>query len=330
MSSKTATQSKNPLDRLLARIDAWQQRHRFAAFPYAVVKKYGDDEAGYQGALLTYYSFLSLFPLLLVATSVIDLITRHHPEARDRLLDSIGSFFPIVGNGLQSSIHGSSKTGVALVLGLIITLYGARGIANAVRSVLNHVWAVPRAGRSGFPVGLLKSFGLIGGAGLGLLAAGVLSGFSTAWDHGWTMSFLLGLASLAVLFAVFWFVFTVGSSSRHKWHDNILGACLAAVGLQILQIVGGYLITHELKNLNGLYGQFALVLALLFWIYLQAQVFLYAAEVNTVRALRLWPRSLTGKPLTAADEKAYRLYAQREAYRPADEQEITVSFRPGK
>lgn len=330
MSNSSAAQSKNPLDRLAVRVDAWQQRHPVAAFPYAVIKKYGDDEAGQQGALLTYYGFLSLFPLLLAATSVIDLIGRSRPDLHERLTDSIGSFFPIVGNGLQASIHGSTKTGLALVLGLVIAIYGARGITNAVQSALNHIWEVPHSRRPGFPQNLAKSLALLAGAGLGLGVAGTLASFSTTLNHGWGLRFLCGLAGLAMLFGVFWFVFTFGSSVRHRLHDAILGASVAAVGFQILQTIGGYLITHQLKNLNGLYGQFALVLALLFWLYLQAQVFLYAAEINTVRVLRLWPRSLTGKPLSVADEKAYRLYAQREAYRPASEQEITVTFRSSK
>lgn len=323
-------QSKNPLDRIAVQIDAWQQRHPGVAFPYAVIKKYGDDGAGHQGALLTYYGFLSLFPLLLAATSVIDLISRSRPDLRERLTDSIGSFFPIVGNGLQASVHGSTKTGLALALGLLIAVYGARGIANAVQSALNHIWEVPYYRRPGFPHNLVKSLAILAGSGLGLGAAAVLASLSTALNHGWGLRFLCGLAGLVMLFIVFWFVFTFSSSVRHRLHDAILGASVAAIGFQILQTIGGYLITHELKNLSGFYGQFALVLALLFWLYLQAQVFLYAAEINTVRVLQLWPRSLTSKPLTPADETAYRLYAQREAYRPTSEQEITVTFRPGK
>ena len=94
----------------------------------------------------------------------------------------------------------------------------------------------------------------------------------------------------------------------------------------ILQTVGGYLITHQLHHLSGVYGHYALVLAILFWIYLQAQVFTYAVEVNVVHAYRLWPRSLTG-PLTRADRKAYSLYAEKEAYRPKPEEEIEVTFQ---
>jgi len=311
---------------LISRLDAFQQNHPILAIPYAIIKKYGDDEAGYQGALLAYYGFISLFPLLIIASSVINIISRHHPSLHEHLLQSVNNYFPAIGGDLQSSIHTSGKTGLGLAIGLLITLYGARGVANAVRHVMDHIWQVPRVRRTGFPKGLLKSFGLIFGAGSGMLLAAFLSSYATAYGHSFMWKAGISITSLFILFWTFCFLFRYATSSKHQLHDNFPGAIAAAVGLQILQSVGGYLITHQLKNLNGLSAQFAVVLALLFWLYLQAQVFLYAAEINTVRALGLWPRSITGKPLTRADEKALRLYAQRQAYRPKSEEEIAVTF----
>ncbi|MEJ0072602.1 MAG: YhjD/YihY/BrkB family envelope integrity protein [Candidatus Saccharibacteria bacterium] len=145
--------SGNVLARLLARIDAFQQRHRLLAIPYAVIKKYGDDEAGYQGALITYYGFLSLFPLLIVATSVIDLVSRHNDSLRTRLISGISDYFPSISSNLQTQVHGSNKTGLALIIGLLIAFYGARGIANAIQHGLDHIWQVPRPKRAGFPKG---------------------------------------------------------------------------------------------------------------------------------------------------------------------------------
>jgi membrane protein len=327
VSKQTKTEPKqNPLQRLVARIDAFQQSHPVLGIPYAVIKKYGDDEAGQQGALLAYYGFASLFPLLIVATSVIDLITKHNAALRSRLLESVSEYFPAIGGDLQSSIHASGKSGIGLVIGLLVTLYGARGVADAVRNAMDHVWQVPRARRTGFPKGALKSLGLIFGAGLGMLMAALLSSYATAFSGGFIWRMFISLASLFILFWTFCFIFRYATSSKHQLHDNFPGAITAAVGLQILQTMGGYLITHQLKNLNGLSAQFAVVLALLFWLYLQAQVFLYAAEINTVRALRLWPRSITGKPLSAADERALSLYAKRAAMRPKPEEDINVAF----
>jgi hypothetical protein len=90
----------------------------------------------------------------------------------------------------------------------------------------------------------------------------------------------------------------------------------------ILQSVGGYLVAHQLNNLEDLYSTFALVLGLLFWLYLQTQLLLYAMEIDSVRVLKLWPRALDNKNRTEADKTAYRLYAQRNSWHPDDEIEV--------
>jgi inner membrane protein YhjD len=297
------------MERLAALIDKFQQRHHALAFTYAVIKKYGDDDAGHQAALLTYYGFLSLFPMLLVATSVVDFISQHNAHLRERLLGYATSYFPVVGQQLQNNI-GSSRTGLALIVGLLFAIYGARGIADAVRNSLDAVWGTPRRKRTGFPMRLIKSFSLLFGAGTGLLLTTALASYATA-ALGRSFGFrLVPLAINAVLlYLIVMYVFLVGPSRRRARRDLRLGAVATVIGLLILQTAGGYLITHELHRANGVYGQFALVLTLMFWLYLLAQVFMYSVEINVVHTYRLWPRSLTGHLLTTADEKAARLHA---------------------
>lgn len=317
----------NFFTRLLGGIDNWQQRHRFAGFPYAVVKKYGDDQSGYQAALVTYYGFLSLFPLLLVATSVIDLISRGNEALRSRLTDSIGHYFPAVSDQLQSSVLSKTATGITLAISLLFTLYGAKGVADAVRHALDHAWEVPRSERSGFPKNTLKSLILIIGGGLGLIVSAVLSGIATStFGHTWYLRVLPYFLGAGINYLVFLFVFQTGTSKKHRLADIRLGAIMAAIALLILQVAGGYLVTHQLHNAKGTYGQFGLVLAILFWIYLQAQVFMYTVQVNVVHTLKLWPRSLTGSPLTTADRKALTLYIKREKQQEPPE-EVHVSFQ---
>lgn len=300
--------SQNTAQKLARNMDRLQQRHHTLAFTYAVIKKYGDDNAGRQAALLTYYGFLSLFPLLLVATSVVDFIAQRNVHLRERLLADATSYFPVVGRQLQQNI-GSSRTGLALVIGLLFAFYGARGIADAVGSALDTVWGIPRRKRSGFPLRLLKSLGLLLGGGTGLLLTTALASYATAaLGH----SFIFRLAPLAInvvlLYLIVTYVFLLGPSERRARRDLRLGAVATVVGLLILQTIGGYLITHELRNTSGAYGQFALVLTLMFWLYLLAQVFMYSAEINVVHTYALWPRGLTGHPPTAADGKAARLH----------------------
>jgi len=330
MSEKANVQPKgNVFERVVLRFDQFQQKHRVLGFPFAVIKKYGDDDAGHQAALITYYGFLSLFPLLLVATSVIDLVSSQDSELRTRLLADINTYLPIIGDQLQANVH-STRTGAALVIGIVAAFYGTRGIANAVRTALDHAWEVPKAKRSNFFTGAVKSFSLLIGAGLGLIFTSALAGYATSALGGHSrLSRLVPIViNIALLYLILMYVFLVGPSRKRSRAQVRLGAIVASVGLLVLQTVGGYLITHQLHNLRGLYGQFALVLSVMFWLYLQAQVLTYAIEINVVQSYKLWPRSLTSKPLTPADEKAYRLYAERQAYRPKSEETIEVSFRP--
>lgn len=331
MKAMTQTQSSgkprgNPLEPAALKLDAFQQRHPAFGFPLAVIKKYGDDDAGHQAALVTYYSFLSLFPLLLVATSVIDLITQHNPVLRARMLADINSYFRIVGNQLQANVH-DTRTGVALIFGLLVALYGTRGIANAVRSTLDHAWETPKAKRSNFVTGAVKSFSLLLGSGLGLLFTAALASYATAaLGHSVLLRVIPLALNAALLYLICMYAFIIGPSRRRPRKDLRLGAISATIGVLLLQTIGGYLITHQLHNLRGLYGQFALVLTIMFWLYLQAQVLIYSIEINVVQTLKLWPRSITGKPLTEADQKAYRLYVKRQAYRPKSEETIAVTF----
>ena len=73
------------------------------------------------------------------------------------------------------------------------------------------------------------------------------------------------------------------------------GATASAIAWTALQSVGGTLVAHQLRHSSELYGFFAVVLGLIFWIYLSAQVVVYGAEINVVRARHLWPRSLKGR-----------------------------------
>lgn len=276
---------------LLEELDSFQQRHRPLAFSVAVIKKYSDDEGGHLAALITYYGFLSLFPLLLVATTAVQLFLKRHEHLRERVTDAISNYFPIIGQDLQSSVHSFHKTGLALFIGILITLYGARGGADAIRHAFNTIWKVPKEIRPGFPVSVLNSLLIILAGGGGLVLASVLSSYAAGLAHVFTFRLVPFLISLLILVGAFYQVFSLGINSREPTRkDLLLSAVSAAVGVQILQLVGGYLLIHELRNLSNLYGAFAVVLGLLFWIYLQVQVLLFAAFAGAVRAKRLWPR----------------------------------------
>ncbi len=301
----------NFIQKTLRSIDTFQQTHRLPGFIYAVIKKYGEDQSGYQAALLTYYGFLSLFPLLLILTTVTDGLAHSHPHLQATIISSMTNYFPVLGSQLSDHVHTLHKSGFALFVGIVFTLYGTRGMADVFRHGVNHVWQVPRRKLDNFPKALVKSLSLVIIGGLGLLIASICAGLAAAAGHGLLFRALSITVNIFILFWLFVFLLNVSLPRHVTIKETRMGAASAAIGLVILQALGSYLLARELRHLDALYSYFALALGLLFWIYLQAQVLYYAVEIAAVHAEQLWPRSLGGN-LTAADKRVHARQAVEE------------------
>src|ERR671933_1423038 len=125
------------------RLDAAQRRLPALSFPIAVLYKYFDDQGNYLAALITYYGFLSLFPLLLLLTSILGFVLGGNPELQQDILTSTLSQFPVIGEQLGDP-QGLGGRGAGLVIGIVGSLYGAMGVAQATQNAMNVAWAVPR------------------------------------------------------------------------------------------------------------------------------------------------------------------------------------------
>jgi inner membrane protein YhjD len=312
------------LTRLLDKADDFQQSRPWLAVPVATWKKFSDNQAGNLAALIAYYAFASLFPLLLVAYSILDLIARKNPTLAGRLSSALKQY-PVIGTQLGvTASHGLNKTGIALVIGILLTLYAGRGVGMAMQNAMNTVWGVPMYRRPGFPRNVVRSFGLISLLGPGEIITIALSSIAGGTGHLGSVGAKVAAfaVSLALNVLLFWVGFRIATSREIDFKDMRLGAILAAIAWQILQLVGGFFIGHAT---NSAYGVFGVVLGLLAWLYLQAQITLYVVELDVVRVRRLWPRSLAPPPLTKADLRAYQMYAEAGLLRP----ELEVAVRPG-
>lgn len=149
--------------------------------------------------------------------------------------------------------------------------------------------------------------------GLGMSVTPVILGYVFAFAPNRLFGFLTTFFTIFALFWVLVLIIKVGTSTKQPLHRIWVSAITAVVSLGILQSVGGYIMAHELQRLDSLYGAFALVLGLIFWLYIQTQVLLFALEIDSVRYFKLWPRTLAPPltPLTEADRTAYRLYSDR-------------------
>ncbi len=281
------------MQKILHRFDAFQQKRPVLAFPIAVLKKFGDEQAGYQAALIAYYGFVSLFPLLMVAFSVLPLIIGDNTGLQNQVTQAVFDYFPVVGDDLERNIHTLRAHGWALVIGLLFALYGARGIANVLQDVSNSIWQIPKSKRPGFPFNMLRSFGIIFVGGLGLVATTVVLGIVAAnSDWGLPGKLVASIAALALNTVLFWGIMRLATAPRISGDALLIGAFVTACFWIFLQIIGTTLLVHQLRNASALYGVFAVVLGLLFWLYLQAEAYVYALQINVVKQKKLWPRAL--------------------------------------
>ena len=296
------------------RLDGFQRRHRWASMPIAVVYKFHDDQGIYLAALIAYYGVLSLFPLLLLLTSILGFVLRRNPDLQERVLDSTLSQFPVIGDQLHDpqGLHGS---GIAIVVSALIALYGSLGVAHAVHHAMNVTWAVPRCERPN-PLRLrVRGLALIAIGGLAVMATTVLSalaGSATAFgaDIGAASAVLVVVGAVAVNAGVFVAGFWVCVTRDRPLRCLLPGALTAAIVWQALQLGGTAYVGRFVKNRSDTYGAFALVLGLLAWIFLAAVAVVFSAELDVVRYKRLYPRSLLtpftdNVNLTLADRRTY-------------------------
>jgi membrane protein len=315
----------NPARPVMRAVDRFQQRRPVLAFPIAVWKKFGDDQAGSSAALISYYAFASIFPLLLVLVSVMGIVLAHDPHLQNTVRADVIKSFPGFGKDLIPA-HGIKGSGLSLAIGIVLTLLGARGVASAAQTAFNHVWGVPMVRRPGFLPGTLRSLGLLLAVGIGEIATLIISGLAGGVGHSFTGAGAYVAATAVALIlniGLFWLGLRLATAPEVAGKDLWLGAILSAVAWQILQSVGTYLVRHDLAKSSSLYGTFGLVLGLLAWFYLQAEITLYAVEASSVKARKLWPRSMFPPPLTAADRQAYELYAKEQQRRTDYEVEAT-------
>ncbi len=307
------------------RFDDAQQSRRWTAFPVAVWKKFSDDQSGSKAGLLSYYAFVAIFPLLLVLVTILGVVLRSDPELQTRVLDSALADFPVIGEQLRSNVTSLDRTGIGLVVGLLGTFIGARGVASTAQDALNSCWGVPFTRRPGFPGRTLRSLGLLLLLGTSVIVTGTLSGIGGgSGTLGSAVRVGVLLLSLAVNVVAFTVAFRVATAGCVRTRELMPGAVLAALFWQVLLALGGYVVTHQLRRASAVYGSFAIVIGMLAWLRLQAQLTLYAVEADVVRARRLWPRSLLQPPLTDGDQRAYESYAHAQRRRP--EQRIDVDF----
>jgi membrane protein len=313
-------------------LDRFQRKHPWAGFPLAVAYKYFDDFGAYLAALLTYYGFVSLFPLLLLLSTILGFVLAGDQRLQHEVLTSALQQFPVIGGDLaQPKRLGGGPVG--LVVGIAGCLYGGLGVAQAFQYANNTMWAVPRNNRPNPVKARGRSMLLLATAGLAILGTTALSiaGGGGVGALG-TAGKLLALAASAVVnIAVAVFAFRFAPARRLSVRDVVPGAIASAAIWQLLQSFGVIYVRHVIKHASATDAVFALVLGLLAFLYVTAVAVVLCMEINVVRVNRLHPRSLMtpftdNVALTAGDRRVYS--RQAKAQRLKGFERVDVTFDP--
>ncbi|KAA1379726.1 YihY/virulence factor BrkB family protein [Aeromicrobium fastidiosum] len=321
----------------IPRIDAFQRRHPVIGLPLAVIYKYFDDQGAYLSAIVTYYAFVAIFPLLLLSTSILGFVLQGNEGLRDKLLDSALSQFPIIGTELGTPDGLQGSTG-AIIVGAITATYGAMGLGQAIQNAANIAWSVPRNSRANPFLLRFRSILFLSISGIGILALAVTTSVLSNPDVLGTElapAFGLGirLASFLLTVMIFAAIFRLVSLGRARLRAVLPGAFVTGLLWQLLQAGGNTYVREVIGKADNQVNQtFALVLGLLAFIYVASIMVVLGLEVNVVLRRHLYPRALLtpftdNVVLTEADQKAYAAYAKSQRHKGFQSVEVTFEDR---
>jgi membrane protein len=287
-------------ERALARVSDLRQRRPLVDHVVRMQAHYGGVKAGQQAGGVTYFAFLSFFPILALAFFVIGYVTEVYPDARQNLVEAIRQVLPgLLGERRDqiSIVDIQNAAATVGLLGLAGVLYTGLGWLSAMRDALTVVFELPAKQQPNFFVGKLRDLLTLAFIGVVLIASvaltGLVSGFSEdllAWlglgtQLGWLVKLvtvLFGLAANAVLFyAMFRLLAEPSTPTRSLWS----GALLGAVGFEVLKQASQYLLASTKDQ--PAFQAFGIALILVVWINYFSRVVLYAASwAHTSRAAR--------------------------------------------
>ena len=294
--------------RFAQRIDRAQERRPRLAFPLAVFKKFGDDKAGDLAALVAYYAFFSIFPLMLAVVTVLGFVLDGRPSLQHRLENGALSQIPVIGQQISGSGGHLKGSGIGLAIGLVGAAFAGLGAMTAAQTAMNRIWYVTPAEQPSGVTKRVRAVLALGVIGLGTIGATIVANLGSLLpDLGIVSRIGILAGALAVNVGVFALAFKVLTSRPLSVRELIPGALMASVAWFVLQLVGAWYFNSRVKGASNTYGTFALVIGLLSWFYLLAQITILSAEVNVVRAFRLWPRSFVPGDGTDADRAVVAL-----------------------
>ena len=242
--------------------------------------------SGRNASVLAFFGFLSIFPLLLVATTVLGFVLEDNPDLQERIIDGALDDIPVLGQTLSDNPASLNGNIWALLIGLALALWSATKAFVALQGAQDDVWEVHVDDRNALPkvrgkalLGLL----IIGGAQIGSI---VITTLVAAADLPNAGRILLTAATIVINIAVIFAMFKYLVSASLTWRMVWPGAIIGGLAYTLLQQFGTMIVQRISDNAGVTYGQFALVLGLVTWLSLLAIATLMSCEFNAALARR--------------------------------------------
>jgi uncharacterized BrkB/YihY/UPF0761 family membrane protein len=316
----------NPMDlarRVMGTVDGWQRRHKWAGVPYAVQKKFGDDQANLVVVSLAWYGFTAIIPLLLVVTTVLGTIGAG--ALGTGITDALAQF-PVIGDQLNThssdALHGN---GLGLAVGIIGLLYGAQGVTQTAQLAMATVWNIPQIERTGFLPRLWRSIAALITIGGAFVINAVITTYLSGGTQNWAIRVPVVAGLLILNTGLYFATFYLLTAKVIGPRGLLPGSALGGVVFTALITLGTGLLTHQLKHADTTYGTFGGVIGIVAFLLLLAKLSMYAAELNPVLSRGLYPRALPlVEELTDADKRVLASVVYQEQRR--EDQAIGVGF----
>ncbi len=242
--------------------------------------------SGRNASVLSFFSFLTIFPLLLAATTILGFVLEDNPDLQERIVDGALADIPVLGQQLADDPASLNGSVVALLIGLLGALWSSTKAFVGLQGALDDVWEVDVDDRPSMPVQrgkALLGIAIIGGAQIGSLA---ISSVVQAADlpAGGRLLLIAGtvIVNIAVVATMYRFLTSADPSYAHVWP----GAIVAGIVITALQQFGTYIVTRITENASDTYGNFALVLGLVTWLGLISITVIMCAELNAALVRR--------------------------------------------
>lgn len=265
-----------------------RRQRRFVDVIVETLDGFRRHQTGRNAAVLTYYGFLTLFPLFLAATTILGIVLENNPEWRDDLIGSAAESVPFIGSQIAAGQIGTSW--LALIIGLSVALWGSMKAFIGLQHAYDDTWEIELDDRSKFVAQRTKALVGLAVVGLSQIVTVTLASIVSHVDlprFGNGVLVLGGLAiNVAVASAMYRYLTTASTTFATVWPGAVFTGALYTV----IQMMGTWLTSQLAKNDN--YGEIGSVLALLSWLSLHALINLFGGELNAA-IQRPWKRETT-------------------------------------